>query len=622
MKKSNALLLSVLVLCASLSPALAADAPAVLGILEIRGLENLAGSAFKLTQAAGQPMPREMVSMMLYRALGTMSGMGIQPNGKVRAVWLEGETEKGSLALLLPVENEGADYLASLGQAGWKNESETAGGIEHFIPPEGSGVAWEEVYFLKRGSTLLAGQSAEDVRKADAAMATLPPILPAEGDVVLQIRPAAMMAAFGPKIMEQVDAAFVAPAGAPAESAAMGKLYVRGYVAVAKQLEECTLGLGLADGNLNIHTRAVPTAGSTLEKWLATVRKPSAAASAVNLPGALFVETMHLGDLNLLAPAYFQYLEELMGLMPQTPSADFTKTYMADAKTCWAQLSGDFGIALLPPTKENPLRFAEYVGLKDPAPLRALTRQMVQSANEMMKTMGGDPNMPAPFQWDLAFGEPREYREIPVDRLTYRLTAGEPVKAMWPEGLPTELNIEMAWVPGGVLASAGEASLTDAMVDRALDGVASPVSDLSSWKAFYPTPEPGLVDLSHIALFDAIRSYLDLYAPGTAAETVPAGPGNLDGASYLAIGGLMSRVRFSLADIGAIAQKAQEAQQKAMAAQMQMMQQMEDPGAFDSAPMEDEEWSAEEAGADETVEEAPAAAEVPEAPAAAPAMAE
>lgn len=620
MKKSNALLLSVLVLCASLSPALAAEAPAVLGILEIRGLENLSGSLFELTRAAGQPMAREMVSLMLHRALGTMPGMGIQPNGKVRAVWLEGDAENGSLALLLPVENDGADYLAALGQAGWKNESETAGGIEHFIPPAGSGVAWKEVYFLKRGSTLLAGQSAADVRKADAAIATLPPILPAEGDVALQIRPAALMAAFGPKIMEQVDAAFDAPpAGAPAESAAMGKLYVRGYMAAARQLEECTLGLGLADGNLNLHTRAVPTAGSTLEKWLATVRTPSAAAAAVNLPGALFVETMHLGDLNLLAPAYFQYLEEMMGLMPQTPSADFMKTYLADAKTCWAQMNGDFGVALLPPTKENPLRFVEYVGLKDPAPLRALTRQMVQSANEMMKTLAGAPNQPAPFQLDLAFGEPREYREIPVDRLTYRLTPGEIIQAMWPEGLPTELNIEMAWVPGGVLASAGEATLTDTLVDRALDGAASPVSDLSSWKAFYPTPEPGLVDLSHIALFDAIRSYLDLYAPGTAAEAIPAGSGNLDGASYMAIGGLMGRVRFSLADIGAIAQKAQEAQQKAMAAQMQMMQQMEDPYAFDSAPMEveDEEWNEEETEADETAEDAPASEEAPaEAPAA------
>ncbi|NCA81687.1 MAG: hypothetical protein EOM72_02940 [Opitutae bacterium] len=607
MKKSNALLLSVLVLCAVLSPARAAEAPAVLGILEIRGLENLAGAAFELTRAAGQPMPREMVSMMLYRALGAMSGMGIQPNGKVRAVWLEGDAETGSVALLLPVENEGADYLAALGQAGWRNESETAGGIEHFIPPAGSGVAWDEVYFLKRGSTLLAGRNAEDVRTADAALATLPPILPAEGDVALQIRPAALMAAFGPKVMEQMDAAFDAPTGAPAESAAMGKLSVRGYMAAARQLEECTLGLGVADGNLNLHTRAVPVAGSTLEKWFATVRKPSAAAAVVNLPGALFVETMHLGDPNLLAPAYIQYLEELMGLMPQKPSADFMKTYAENAKTCWAQMTGDLGIALLPPTKENPLRFVEYVGLKDSAPLRALTRQMVQSVNDLMKTLSGDTRMPSPFQLDLAFGEPREYREIPVDRLTYRLTPGEPIKAMWPEGLPTELNIEMAWVPGGVLASAGEAALTDLMVDRTLDGAAAPVSDLSSWKAFYPTPEPGLVDLSHIALFDAIRSYLDLYAPGTAAEAIPAGPGHLDGASYMAIGGLMSRVRFSLADIGAIAQKAQEAQRKAMAAQMQMMQQMEDPYAFDSAPMVDEEWSEEEAEAGETEEQAPEA---------------
>ena len=198
MRKSKALLLSALVLCAAASPALAADAPALLGILEIRGLDNLSGSAFELTKAAGQPMAREMVSMMLHGALGTMPGMGIQPNGKVRAIWMDGDAENGDIALLLPVENEGKEYLAGLGQSGWKNESETADELLHFVPPADSGLAWSDVYFLKRGSILLAAPDAATARKADAALSSLPPILPAEGDGALQIRPAALLEAFGP----------------------------------------------------------------------------------------------------------------------------------------------------------------------------------------------------------------------------------------------------------------------------------------------------------------------------------------------------------------------------------------------------------------------------------------
>lgn len=598
MRKMRILILSTLALCACLPMTWGADAPAVLGILEIRGLDHLSGSVFELTKAAGQPIPREMVSMMMHGALGTMPGMGLQPNGKVRAVWLEGDTEKGIQALLLPVENDGDEYLASLGQAGWKNESETADGLLHFVAPDGSGVAWKDVYFLKRGATLLAGPGAEDVRKADATRATLPPILPAEGNLALQIRPAALMAAFGPQIAESMDQAFKAQPGAPREVAAMGELHARAYIAVAKQFEAFTVGLGVADGNLNLHTRLEPVAGTTLAKWLATVRPPSAATSVVNLPGALFAETLHMGDLNLLAPAYFRYAEALMKLVPQEDAADSFEGYLENAKACFEQMGSDFGIALLPPTKENPLRFAEYVALKDATALRALTRQMVQDENAMMAAMeAGDTEMP--IKVELAFGEPREYRAIPVDHLTYRLTPGAQLLPIWPERLPTELAIELAWIPGGMLVSVGDPALTETLVDRVLDGAASPISDTSSWKALYPMPEPDLVDLAHFSLFDTLRSYLELYADAGAATEIPEGPGNLATSSYIALDGLMNRVRFGLSDIGAIAAKVKEAQEKAMDARMQRMksQGFTDQYDFESdGDMEDEEWNADDAG--------------------------
>jgi hypothetical protein len=620
----NALLLSALILLASFLPVLAADSAAVLGILEIRGLDSMSASAFELTKAAGQPMPKEMVSMLLYGALGTMPGLGIQPDGTLRALWLDNGTDKGGTALLLPVENEGADYLASLGKAGWKNEAETAEGIEHFTPPENSGMAWSEVYFLKRGPLLVAGQTADDVRKADAALPALPPILPVEGDVALQIRPAAVMEAFSPQISEKMDLALKSNPNAPPEAAAMGALYIRGYMAVAKQMDEFTLGLGVADGNLNIHMRVAPVAGSTFGKWFETVKAPAAAAAVVNLPGALYAETANLGDLNLLAPAYFRYLEELMKAMPQQLGADFTKTYLENEKAYLAQMSGDFGMALLTPTKENPVRLVEYVALKDSLALRALNQQMMQSANELMKAMTSSTNNPMmPFQLELVSGEPREYRGIPVDTVAYTLKLNAELAANWPKGIPTKFDIEMAWVPGGLLASMGDATLTDALVDRALDGGSAPLADLPAWKTAYPTPEADLVDLTHVALFDTIRSYLgiaDSYTGQSMAEMIPAGPGNIESTSYKAMGGMMSRVRLSLADIAAVGQKVTEAKEKAQAAMMEQMQgQMEitddetgDVDSADDAEYDEGNPGVESFDVDETVEdeEVPAPAPV------------
>ena len=108
MKKWTGLILSVLILGAARLSAQAADAPRVLALLEIRGLDSLAAAAFELSQAAGSPTPKEMVSMVLYGALGTMPGMGIPAEGTVRAVAFENGSDRGGWAILLPVADEGA----------------------------------------------------------------------------------------------------------------------------------------------------------------------------------------------------------------------------------------------------------------------------------------------------------------------------------------------------------------------------------------------------------------------------------------------------------------------------------------------------------------------------------
>ena len=89
---SSNLLLGALLLSA---PA-AAETPAALGLLEIRGAESLAAAGFELSQAAGQPVPKEMISLGLYGALGTMPGMGLPAEGTVRAVAFDNGTTKAA----------------------------------------------------------------------------------------------------------------------------------------------------------------------------------------------------------------------------------------------------------------------------------------------------------------------------------------------------------------------------------------------------------------------------------------------------------------------------------------------------------------------------------------------
>lgn len=415
MKRMMSLALSALILGALIFPALAADSPSVLAVLDIRGLDHVAGAAAELSQAVGQPRPKEALSMLLHGALGTLPGLGLASEGTVRVLWLANDAEPGRAALLLPLVADGPDFLAGLVDAGWTNASAEPVGIQHYVPPENSGLAWNDVFFLRSGPTLVAAESEDDVRKADAAMTDLPAILPAEGDLALQIRPAALMELFAPQIQEQMDQAFRSSPAGSAEALAMGRLYARGYVALAKQLETFTLGLGVANGHLNFHAQVTPVAETTLAAWLATLRPPADAAAAVNLPGALFAETLHVGDLHLIGPVYFRYLEELMAILPPQPGADFLTDYMEKAKTYWAQMGGDVGLALLPPTKEQPLRLVEYIAVEDSAALRPLVQKMIQDSSELMRNLASDTNRPTPIQLELVLGESREYRGIPVD---------------------------------------------------------------------------------------------------------------------------------------------------------------------------------------------------------------
>ena len=560
MKRIAGLLLTSLLLGASRLPATGAEeTPQVLGVLEIRGLDALAAAAAELSQAIGSPVPKEMIAMKLYGALGTMPGMGIPPESTVRVVAFRGDAERNRWAALLPVTNDGAEYLDSLLQTGWKKESETAEGILHFVAAESAGLAVREAYFLKAGETLVVAASAEDARRAETLRPTLPPILPAEGDVVLQVRPAALAEAYGAEFGAQLEQTFQAP-DAPPEMAQTGRLYAQAYLAAARQIEACVLGLGVADGNLNFHMRVAPASGSAFARWAATVQPPAPAAHVVALPEALAVEVLNLGDVGLLLPAYFGFMEKMLAALPAGAEPAQVQAYLATEKAGYEQFAGDVGFALLPPTAESPVRLAQYAALKDPAVVRGLLPDLVRGTTEMMAAMAAGSAEAMPFAVRMELGEPREFREIAIDRLTYAFQLDGPVAEIWPAALPTKFPVELAWVPGGVLATVGDAALTETLVDRALDGGGAPATARPGWQALYPQPEARLVDLADVALFDVARAYLaliDAADGGQRAQRVPDTAGHFATAGYV-FDGLMMRLRFSLADLAAASAKAAE----------------------------------------------------------------
>lgn len=565
MKKFSVLLMAILLV--GICPTGAQAAGSVLGILEIRGIDNLADSVAAITAAAGNPVPSSVISQALLQGLLTDTGSGLNRLGNARLIWLANDTDAGDIVACLPVVDGGMAYLQSLREAGWANDKDAENGIQHFSAPGPSLIPWRDVYVVAIGNRLLAADNPEALQRAQTVLPELPPILPAEGDAAIQVRPAAILDAFSPQIQEGIDTLLQAVDNSPPEINAYNQLNLQAQLAVARAVEELTYGLGVASTTLNVHSRIVPKADTALETWLATLNTPTPKANVVNRPDALFAETLNLGDMSMIAAPYFRYYSKMIDIFAaQLPTAKL-QSYLAQSRAGWALLDGNISIALYPPTRQHPLRWAEYGGAKDPVALRAIYSESIGQANDLMQSMlAAQPAGDLPFNLMQTPGETREVNGIAVDRISFNLEVKEELAQELPKGFPTQFDLELAWLPDGVLACMGEPELMDQLIASALTGGGSPIQDRPSWQALYPDPDPDIKDVFHIALFELLRAYVGLAdkAFGTAHVTeIPAGPGNISGYSYSQDGTLASRIRISLTDLGAAIQKIIAAQTKA-----------------------------------------------------------
>lgn len=174
---------------------------------------------------------------------------------------------------------------------------------------------WDNVYFIRHGATLVAADNPGDARKGESLLNALPPILPVEGVLAIQVRPAALTDTYGPLVREQMDVMVNDP-DAPAQMEPFAKEYFDAYLQVAAQVDEVVLGVGVANDKLNLHYRAAPIAGTTLARWMDTIRAPGAASAVVALPGALVVSAVNMGDFNMIAGPYLRFMEKALKSMP------------------------------------------------------------------------------------------------------------------------------------------------------------------------------------------------------------------------------------------------------------------------------------------------------------------
>lgn len=606
-----ALLLTTLLIFTLLLPATAPAA--VLGIVEVRGINNLADTASEFAEAIQLPFDQDSISEALFGFLQAPEGKGLEPNGTFRLLWLNTNGEENEMAILLPVPDDGSDFIAQLIEAGWTVQSdpdETPLRLD--APPGAFRTIGTELYFIQRDHLLILANQRGTVQLAAEEADDLPGILPVEGVVAAQLYPAKILEILGESLVENMEKTIDAMQSDRDRAKALPQLYARGYIAVARQLESFAQGLTVANNNLALHTHAVPVADSLLARWCATLESPSATSAVANLPGALISVAMHQGDIQLLTSAYLRYYEAVMTIIAEEAMAEAGAEYIEILRETQALGISEAAMALLPPTRKTPVNLVQVNTCQDTAAMRQLNTRSMELAT---KTVPSDLlKADVPFEVTIQQDTPREYRDIPIDRATCRLTFTEAADWIGGAGFFLDIPIEQAWLPKAAISTiGGGAAVTEQLIDRALDGTATPISDIAAWAAAYPRPESDRISMGYFAMFETLRAYTALFdsvADTNHAEAIPDSPGNLATFSYRSQNGLSARLRFPLADIASLVRSANESAERKrkayLAEQQEFMRQLEEEG-FDFQMLDDddddEDWDDDDDDSDDDADE-------------------
>lgn len=427
------------------APAPSADLPAVAFLSEIRGPATLSRTCGRL----GLPLPLAFVPEE-----APIRDFLLDRNPTLATVDFDDAPDGANILSLDPASRDA--FFALFADNGWSNETDTPEGYQVFASPSGA----IREYVADLDSKLLVSTSPAHLAAACALYPSLPSPLPAEGDAVVQLPASALARA------------------CPAEA--------RDFLSA--NLSSLTAGLGLDGDTAALQAVVAPVPGAPLADLSRALGPIPPATACVNLPGALaFFAEGPCPDLRDLFPDAFD----------DDPVTAALERHTANQPASFA---------FFPPATPGRPRALAYVGLNDPAALRAALLDRLSRRADA-----------------IAVATDSSHRDIPVDTLSIAnpdalqdLLATQfgpnPQYALIPYIQQTlDPTLSLAWPPDALLVAFNDAdsALLHPALDSLLDGDLSALQFESSpaFQSAFPYPDAPAHALAHLDLDALLAAY-------------------------------------------------------------------------------------------------------------------
>ncbi len=549
----------------------------VLAQVEIRGLDKVAADVATLTEAAGQPMPGEALLGMAGGALGSPELTGLDVSGVFRLIVLESEgfpEAPPTAALIAPVIGDGQAYLEAVGQG-----MEAAGeedGVHTFTkganaPPMGP----PEMHIGLVDGGAVIGMEADAVRQVRGMAAGFFSSTGAQipGTVAVRVDVATLLEIVEPMMDEKMgemkkalEAAeeqekSVAPPTMPEmDVAKVLDAEVDFMMGLMRQLDQLGLGLGVADGALQIHSVMQPKSDSPFADALADSRPPVDAVRTALPADALYAQAMFIPGLDMMIEPYIDFMTDLYaGMGPEM--LELAGPMMTIMKDIDGLYPGDVAMGVVPGKDGEWPAFVEVATVTDPD-------RMLKMIDDMIAVQEGFADTEAlGYTYSLTREVSRTHRDIDITSYTIQMEFGDDMAKSMPPGFDTffqNLRYDLAFVNDLAVYSMGPSNATEATIDRLLDGTGAAVTQGAAFRSRFPLLAQEPLDAFTMNLFDAARAVLTLVPEemSESAPPIPQGPGTLAGYTEVRDGSLRSTMAVGLADIAAVSEWVQQAMPK------------------------------------------------------------
>lgn len=530
-----------------------------LATIEISSINDLAAGVNNVCQALGIPGMDQMLIGMIG---GPLHAPGLQGVDKTKPILLhvfmpDAGKDMGpmsyipSLVLVIPVDNGGETYLATLKQMS-PDPIDAGNGVLHFpalpstIPtPNGTyvGTAGDNVVVGDRQG-IIKDMTAKVAEKANASscLLGLPGALRIGLDIQECLPP--LEAAIEQGLASMQDLMAMAPNATGMDPATILKAEADILLALLRQVEGITIGIMPRTRTLDFYTRIDPVGNSTLSGIIKNLKQP-----ALNyrnaLPENAFFATAGNGmdAFNNIIEPYCKFMEELYSSMgPQfSGMGTLASKSMANMKGMYA---GDYAIGLVPGPGGEGIGFVEIIEITD-------AKKMNKIMDDMM-VMWTEQKMPG---FEMKKGESRTYNDMEIQSFIYSFdpTAGQPATPMpfmLPEWLKN-MKMEMAFSGNDMIYTMGKPEIMNTTIER-LKSIGTSIENTPAFKKLIPKLKHKPVALYTFSLVKLAKNLLSSVMP---PEQLAAIPDNSDGiAGYVMVSGdnLVEIERVSLSEIAAI----------------------------------------------------------------------